>query len=82
MSNVKTVRVPTKSKHRGQRINTTTVALEWECPVCGEPRGEVHGGHSYDGSLPVVVSTWENPCGHIDKYSDVLQEAAENGLNS
>jgi len=30
---------------------------------------------SYDGSRFLMVDTWENHCGHIDKYSKVRKEA-------
>lgn len=34
-----------------------------------------------DGSRILFCDTWQNPCGHIDKYADVRAEAAANGLN-
>jgi len=30
---------------------------------------------AYDGSLRLEVDCWDNPCGHVDKYADVLNEA-------
>jgi rubredoxin len=75
----KTVEIPDRSRHQG--IHKTTVTLEWVCPVCEEPRGEVKKVLSYDGSRRMQVDGWENPCCHVDKYADVIQEAAENGLN-
>lgn len=45
------------------------------CPRCGGRRGEAHDGIIYDGSLRMHVSVWENPCGHVDDYRDVLKEA-------
>jgi hypothetical protein len=46
------------------------------CPRCGQIRGrpelqimfDAECGHYY------CVDTWVNPCGHIDRYSDVLLE--------
>ncbi|MFG5382843.1 hypothetical protein ACEWPN_16925 [Yoonia sp. R2-816] len=45
------------------------------CPKCGEKRGKpalrqfCEDGEWYD------LSCWQNPCGHIDKYQDVIAEA-------
>ena len=45
------------------------------CPKCGQKRGKpalkrfCEDGEWYD------VSCWQNPCGHIDKYQDVIAEA-------
>lgn len=71
--------VPSRSKHRG--VHRVTVELAWRCPECGGPRGEVESVRSYDGSRCMIVDGWQNPCGHVDKYSDVRAEALENGLN-
>lgn len=76
---IQTVIIPACENHEG--INTVDVNLRWVCPVCGQPRGKIGTGYSYDGSLRCVVDTWENPCGHIDKYSNVIIEAKNNGLN-
>jgi len=73
------VRIPMCENHEG--LYGAKVRLRWVCPICGKPRGEIKEGKSYDGSLPLSVDTWENPCGHVDKYADVLKEAATNGLN-
>lgn len=78
-SEICTVTIPAYEKHEG--INTVDVNLRWVCPVCGQPRGKIGTGYSYDGSLRCVVDTWKNPCGHIDRYDDVLIEARNNGLN-
>ena len=69
------VTIPACENHNG--IHSITVELNWVCPKCGQPRGEVKKGLSYDGSMRLSVNTWENPCGHIDKYSDVRNEAAQ-----
>jgi hypothetical protein len=57
------------------------VTIKDTCPICGQQRGQSTQGTSYDGSRRLSVDTWENPCGHVDKYSAVREEAAENGLN-
>lgn len=71
--------IPARENHDG--LASMIVTLEWICPKCGQPRGETFAGRSYDGSRILDVSCWNNPCGHVDKYSDVRKEAQENGLN-
>lgn len=52
-------------------IGTRTVAMGAFCPECGGVRGETKryrtGVWDYDG--------WTNPCGHLDEYIAVLEEA-------
>ncbi len=76
---IKTVYIPARAEHDG--IHGVNVKLRWLCPKCGAPRGEVKSGRSYDGSRILFCDTWQNPCGHVDKYADVRAEAAANGLN-
>lgn len=76
---IKTVTIPACVEHWG--MHSVTVAINWVCPVCGGARGEVFDTLSYDGSRRLGVHGWSNPCGHIDSYSDVRDEAARNGLN-
>jgi len=76
---IKAVTIPAKEDHEG--FYSKTVRLYWVCPVCGMPRGELHAAISWDGSRRLDCEGWENPCGHIDKYSAVRAEAAKNGLN-
>jgi hypothetical protein len=73
MPKTKTVNIPACEEHDGQFCLTVTVP--WVCPVCGGPRGEPHPAISYDGSRRLYCDGWENPCGHIDKYSAVRSEA-------
>lgn len=75
----KTVCIPACEKHDG--VYKLYVCLRWNCPVCGGPRGSVRRGWSYDGRRKLSVDIWDNPCGHIDKYTNVRKEAFENGLN-
>jgi YD repeat-containing protein len=75
----KEVTIPACDKHLGR--HKKTVCLRWECPVCGGPRGQVIRRHSYDGSRRMTCDGWDNPCGHVDKYRDVREEARRNGLN-
>jgi len=79
MNEIKTVTIPAGREHQG--YYSLTVKLYWTCPTCGGPRGEIGTGFSYDGSRRLVVNVWENPCGHVDYYPNVREEAAHNGLN-
>lgn len=72
--------IPSRDNHRGQ--DPITVTLKWECPVCGHLRGEVFDDYSSDGPYNLACSRWNNPCGHIDYYSQVRDEARTNGLNT
>lgn len=69
----KTVTISACENHMG--IHSLDVTLDWVCPVCGQSRGEIFKGRSYDGSLWLNVDCWNNPCGHVDKYSAVREEA-------
>ena len=77
---LETVTIPTNEQHEG--IYKVSVCLKWVCPVCGEPRGEPHPVLSYDGSRRMIVHGWFNPCGHVDEYNDLRNEAINNGLNN
>jgi hypothetical protein len=70
----KTVRIPAHAEHEGFYLVSLT--LDWICPVCGGPRGEVYDARSYDGSRILYCDGWINPCGHVDKYADVRNEAS------
>lgn len=62
--------------HAGWPITTRQIRIADTCPVCGGPRGEpVHRNQCEDGEW-YPVDTWENPCGHLDKYAACLKEAA------
>ena len=69
------VQIPAMGEHQG--FYTITVELEWRCPVCGGPRGDVRRVLSYDGSRRLECDGWTNPCGHVDKYWAVRQEAKQ-----
>lgn len=79
MKKIKIVEIPACEQHQG--LYSIKIKLFWTCPKCGAPRGEVKNGRSYDGSCVLICDTWQNPCGHIDKYCDVKKEALTNGLN-
>jgi hypothetical protein len=54
-----------------------TVTLEWVCPICGVPRGEPRPHNFVEDGGYLTCDTWQNPCGHVDMYDDVLQESPE-----
>ena len=51
------------------------VEISATCPRCGGPRGEVRTERACEDGQWYDVSRWENPCGHLDLYADVLREA-------
>lgn len=67
------VTIPACDNHDG--IYKVTVDVEWICPVCGNPRGEIKKVRSYDGSRWMIVDGWDNPCGHVDSYKAIRFEA-------
>ena len=70
---IKEVRIPGREEHEG--YYSIVVKVNWVCPVCGGPRGEIFNTFSYDGSRRLPVHGWRNACGHVDKYSAVRIEA-------
>ncbi len=78
---IKTVEIPRVSEHEGYPGNIIRVNLKWVCPVCGAVRGNTVRSFSFDGSRRLGVDAWLNPCGHIDYYDNVREEAKLNGLN-
>ena len=58
-------------------VAIVTVTVRALCPRCGGPRGvdtiRPHRFHK-DGDW-YTAHRWDNPCGHVDSYSDVLREA-------
>lgn len=69
----KTVRIPGSSEHGGHYA--VEVTLLWECPTCGEPRGDIYDTLSFDGSRRLGCHGWKNPCGHLDDYASIRREA-------
>lgn len=59
----------------GGGVVIRTVEIADTCPKCGGPRGEPKLNRYCDDGEFYYVHNWENPCGHVDKYQDVLLEA-------
>lgn len=58
-------------------VSVRTVTISDRCPACGGPRGkDTVRGHNFrvDGDW-FNVDRWDNPCGHVDYYANVLAEA-------
>lgn len=76
------VTIPRITQHEGYPGNLITIEIDDKCPKCGAKRGtKVWEGLSYDGSRRLHVTQWENECGHVDKYSDVVKEHEQLQLN-
>ena len=52
-----------------------TIVLDWVCPQCGGPRGKLSSRHQYESGTSFYINIWQNPCGHLDLYADVIKEA-------
>ena len=79
-TNIKAVNVVDRGWHSpaytGVRIRT--IVLPWVCPKCGEPRGEPYRHFFMEDGVRYDCHRWDNECcGHIDRYSDVIDEWRE-----
>lgn len=61
-------------------VITRTIEISDYCPICGRERGKPGVRHLIEDGYPYIVHVWANPCGHVDKYLDVIKES-ENKLN-
>jgi hypothetical protein len=59
----------------GWDVRVSPVEISAYCPVCGGPRGEPKWHHFCEDGEWLTCQTWDNPCGHVDLYKDVLKEA-------
>lgn len=55
---------------------TRTVTVSGFCPVCGGRRGDRRGQNACEDGAYYWVEQWDNMCGHVDRYDDVIREAA------
>jgi hypothetical protein len=58
---------------------TVTISAFCQVPDCGQRRGEPGGLSSHDDGASYWVQVWANPCGHVDSYADVVEEASQRG---
>ncbi|MEU9208477.1 hypothetical protein AB0D27_11120 [Streptomyces sp. NPDC048415] len=58
-------------------VTIRTITIPAVCPVCGGPRGvdTLRSERLPEDGESYTVSRWDNPCGHVDLYADVLREA-------
>lgn len=57
------------------RPHVRRVEISARCPRCGGPRGERRGMNQCDDGAFYWVQVWDNPCGHLDRYENVVREA-------
>lgn len=55
---------------------TRAITISAFCPKDGQRRGEPRGANQCDDGAWYWVQVWDNPCGHVDAYEDVVKEAA------
>lgn len=73
---VMTVNVSNRGQGRSyQGVWITTVTIVATCPHCGGPRGPKRNGRIIEDGWRYQVDNWDNPCGHVDMFEDVLIEA-------
>lgn len=75
------VTIPAMDNHGDYTVNSVTVRLAVNCPVCGATRTGFRKALSYDGSRRMEADTWVNGCGHHAFYSGAREEAQASGLN-
>jgi hypothetical protein len=54
-----------------------TITIDAACPRCGGPRGVPTNLNQCDDGANYSVDVWTNPCGHLDVYANVVDEARE-----
>jgi hypothetical protein len=69
------VTIPKIKAHAGYPSNLETVEISDFCARCGAPRGKKSKTLSFDGSRRIEVDGWQNDCGHVDEYQDMIKEA-------
>ncbi len=69
------VTVVERSETTGAVLNCPQVVIDDKCPICGEKRGEPFGHNFWEDGTSHWCQCWINPCGHLDRYPNVLKEA-------
>lgn len=52
------------------------VTISDTCPACGAQRGTPRAKRFYEDGEWLTCDIWENPCGHVDMYAQVLKEGS------
>ena len=61
----------------GWDVNVKAVEIADNCQVCGKKRATPVLRHFHEDGHELMLSCWENPCGHLDSYAACLLEAEE-----
>lgn len=80
LTDTMTVRVRDRSAEKPWGVGFTDpcvrqVTISNTCPVCGGERGEPRNLNQCDDGAHYSVDIWTNPCGHVDYYAAVVEEA-------
>ncbi|MGA5496697.1 hypothetical protein ACPCSP_20280 [Streptomyces cinereoruber] len=71
-----TYRICDRGTGRGyEGVKVVTVEVDPWCPRCGGPRGTARPSRFCEDGEYYSVHEWDNPCGHVDMYFEVLAEA-------
>lgn len=65
--------------HGLTRVAVRTATISAFCPLDGQRRGQPKRVHQCEDGIHYWVDCWSNPCGHVDYYTDVLEQAAQSG---
>ncbi|MFD6516959.1 hypothetical protein [Rhodococcus sp. NPDC060176] len=72
-----TVRVVDRRSSPVGNATIRTVTIAALCPRCGGSRGTPRNYNFHDDGAWLSCDSWDNPCGHIDRYDNVLAEAEQ-----
>jgi hypothetical protein len=64
-----------KRTNGGWNIEIVEIEIADTCPQCGGKRGEPYWHQFHEDGDWYSCQRWDNPCGHLDMYRDVLKEA-------
>jgi hypothetical protein len=56
-----------------------TLTISASCPTCSARRGQPSTLRQHDDGCTYYVDVWTNPCGHLDRYEAVVDEARSIG---
>ena len=63
--------IPDRSGWGYTGVNPTRITVPWVCIFCGGERGEPYWHNFCEDGHWYQVHRWDNPCGHVEKYTDV-----------
>jgi hypothetical protein len=59
----------------GWSMNLVTITISDQCAVCCGPRGTPVKRAFFEDGESYSVDCWMNPCGHLDSFAAVIEEA-------